>query len=71
MYMFHNPHFCETHSRKLQSKMLISPNLFLFLETLSKPVIRILTQNDVNFKCLLFHRKMATAENTDQAAHVH
>ena len=32
---------------------------------------RILTQNDVNFKFWLIHRKYATEENTDQAAHVH
>ena len=37
----------------------------------NKTVIRILTQNDVNSKSQLFHRKVATAENTDQAAHVH
>ena len=45
---------------------------FIFiLRTLNKTVIRILTQNDVNFKRKLFHRKVATAENTDQVAQVH
>ena len=34
-------------------------------------MIRILTQNDVYFKFYLFHRNVATAGNTGQAAHVH
>ena len=44
--------------------------IFIF-RTLNKSVKRTLTQNDVNFKCKLFHGKEATAENTDQAAYVH
>ena len=56
-YIFHNPHFCETDERKLLSKMLISPDLFFTFRILNKTVIRILTQNDVNFKCKLIHRK--------------
>ena len=39
--------------------------------TPKKTEIRILTQNDVNFKFHLFHRKLANAENTDQAAYVY
>ena len=39
--------------------------------TLKKNVIRILRHNDVNFTFQLFHRKLATAENTDQAACVY
>ena len=46
--------------------MLISPTLVLFSEPYKN-----MTQNDVNFKFLLFHSKSATVENTDQAAHVH
>ena len=34
-------------------------------------MIRISTQNDVNFKFELFHRKVANTENADQAVHVY
>ena len=44
---------------------------FTKFRTLNKTVIRILTQNDVFFKCKLFCRKVVAAENTDQAAHLH
>ena len=47
--------------------MLISPNFSFIFRTLKKTVIRISTQKYVNFKFQLFHRKLATAENTDQA----
>ena len=41
------------------------------LNLLKEIVIRILTQNDVIFKFKLFHRKLAIAENTNDAARVH
>ena len=43
--------------------------MYFIFGYIKKPVIRILTQNDVNFKFELFHREVATAETTDQAVH--
>ena len=38
------------------------------IRIIMKTLIRILTQNDVHLKFQMFHRKLATVENTDQAA---
>ena len=74
-YIFHTSHFFESIPITWWEEIAVrnvnfSKCSFIF-RTLKKTVIRILTQNDVNFKFQLFHRKLATAENTDQAECVH
>ena len=74
-YIFHNPSFVRliliTWWEEIAVQNVNFGKFIFILRTLNKTVIRILTQNDVNFKRKLFHRKVATAENTDQVAQVH
>ena len=74
-YMLHNTHFSRlipiTWWEEIAVRNVNFTKFNFIFRTLDNTVIRIPTQNDVNFNFSLFHWKVAKTENTDQAVYVH